>query len=576
MANGKKTLKKEVLLYSLTVIISSLLLLLILSETTIYTIEKSKVIHSSQEKTSLFADQTNQIISNIRYNIKAFSTSQFLQNSLVRNYPAGKYGDYLFDSAMKNSIINTMDIQNIISDGEIISSDQKIYYVSSNSTDKFLNEDQKILFDKMKQGNSSMLISLKEKNDGNCLNIIKKILEIQTGNFLGIISFDIKNDIFQQKYEIGISNNEEVFFIDKKGNYIDGTNKKAYNEFKSLINQNKIYELKKKGYLFERNNIFSMKELDNDMGYIIYQINKLFVYQGAIRNGLIILLLGIIIITISVIIFSIISSNISKPVVKLTNYALKVSDKKKSEIPKDVILREDEIGKLSQCINQMVISLNKLSNEVFIEQNKKREYELQLLQSQINPHFLYNCFDNLNTLIADDRKEDSFSMVKYLERYYRSILSKGRSVITIDEELFLVENYLKIQQIKTPLKFKYMINISENLKQYRIFKMCLQPIVENSVMHGFNHDFKKIGMIEINISENQNDIFIDVIDNGLGINEDNLNTIFDVQADSIPNHFGLRNIKQRIELMYGKKYGIRVESKLYKGTTVKIKIPKRI
>ena len=229
---------------------------------------------------------------------------------------------------------------------------------------------------------------------------------------------------------------------------------------------------------------------------------------------------------------------------------------------------------LAERFQKMNRNIHNLTMRICNEQALKKEYELNLLQAQINPHFLYNCLDNISSLIADYKTETATSMIHHLGRYYRGVLSKGRNMITIGEEIQLLQDYMEIHLQKAPELFQYMIQIDENVAELKILKMLLQPIVENTILHGFT-GYKKNRHIAIVGEQRGPVIYITVEDDGRGIQKDVLDSVFTETASVIiPKHFGLKNVQERIRLKYGEAYGASVWSEPDKGTRVTVSFPK--
>ena len=218
-------------------------------------------------------------------------------------------------------------------------------------------------------------------------------------------------------------------------------------------------------------------------------------------------------------------------------------------------------------------SIRELTIRIYNEQNQKKEFELRLLQAQINPHFLYNCLDNISSLITDKKNDTSISMIYHLGKYYRYVLSKGRNIITIHEEIDLIRNFLEIHLIKSPDLFTYNIEIDPLVLDFKILKMLLQPIVENSVVHGFS-GYTTGGRLYVKGFSESDNIFIIISDNGKGIPENILNSLFLPTSPSFPKHFGLKNIKERLQLKFGDNFHFEVSSVENKKTEVTIRFPK--
>lgn len=166
-------------------------------------------------------------------------------------------------------------------------------------------------------------------------------------------------------------------------------------------------------------------------------------------------------------------------------------------------------------------------------------------------------------------------MLLHLGRYYRAILSKGRNIIAIKEEVWLIKDYLEIQLIKSPHLFTYGIETDPELEDSKILKMLLQPLVENCVIHGFS-GFAIKGHIDIRIASNKNDVKITVSDNGRGMSTSMLAQVFTTSSTAVPMHFGLKNVQDRIVLKFGSDYGLSIQSKENEGTAITVCFPKLI
>ncbi len=208
------------------------------------------------------------------------------------------------------------------------------------------------------------------------------------------------------------------------------------------------------------------------------------------------------------------------------------------------------------------------------------DLELKLLQAQINPHFLYNTLDNIIWLAEDGRKDEVEDIASSLSQFFRTTLSGGRDFITVREELDHIEAYLHIQRQRYRDILSYNIEVPEELTDYMIIKMTLQPIVENALYHGIKN---KRGGGNISISGRQEGeyVFLTVKDNGMGMDQETLKYLKGIisgktkpSADN--TGFGMSNVAERMRLNYGNHCGINILSEYGSGTEVEIYIPKRI
>lgn len=238
----------------------------------------------------------------------------------------------------------------------------------------------------------------------------------------------------------------------------------------------------------------------------------------------------------------------------------------------------DELSILSDSFNDMASKLEQQVKSIKLEQENLRHMESKLLQTQINPHFLYNTLDTIIWLIEVDKNKEAIDMVVSLSEFFRIVVSKGKDFITVREEETHIKSYLQIQQSRYKDILDYEINIPEELYGYQILKLTMQPIIENSLYHGIKM-LRSRGKITVT-GEIINEILcFHVIDNGIGMDEQKLNALreeIEKPGSKQSSGFGLANVNKRIKLNYGNNYGLDIQSEKGKGTDITIKIPARI
>lgn len=232
----------------------------------------------------------------------------------------------------------------------------------------------------------------------------------------------------------------------------------------------------------------------------------------------------------------------------------------------------DEVGNLMNSFNRMVERIDGLIRDVSEAEKKRRTYEIAALQEQINPHFLYNTLESVCALARADRNRDVYSMVKSLSRFYRMTLNDGRNIVTIREELDLVEYYLNIQKVRYADTIRFEIDVPDAVARNRIVKLTLQPIVENAIYHGLKHK-RRLGTITIRGSLDGDCAAITVTDDGAGIPQEKIETL--LRSDDFGEKgFGLWSVHERLKLQFGDPYGIDIESETDRGTTVTVRVPR--
>jgi two-component system sensor histidine kinase YesM len=240
---------------------------------------------------------------------------------------------------------------------------------------------------------------------------------------------------------------------------------------------------------------------------------------------------------------------------------------------------DDELGELIDNYNYMISKMSILVDEQYKSGKAVKNAELKALQSQINPHFLYNTLDMINWMAYKNMNSEISSAVKNLAKFYKLSLNKGKDVISIEDELNHVSLYVEIQNMRYSNRLFLEINVDDSIKNCSIPKITLQPIVENSITHGIFAKGDVKGKILITGSINDDYIYLKVCDDGIGIKENDLSTILSPDkikpsnANSKGSGYGINNINERLKLYYGEDCGLSFSSIYGQGTTVTIKIP---
>ncbi|WP_083204996.1 sensor histidine kinase [Bacillus sp. FJAT-27264] len=232
-----------------------------------------------------------------------------------------------------------------------------------------------------------------------------------------------------------------------------------------------------------------------------------------------------------------------------------------------------EVEQLSKRFNLMLQRIRQLMEQIIYEQETKRKGELEVLQSQINPHFLYNTLNSVIRLAERGKTDEVVTMIHSLSKFFRISLSKGKNIITVQEELDHIRHYLVIQSFRFKNKFKYEIHAQDEVLQCQTIKLILQPIVENALYHGIEM-MPDEGLITIRAELQNKLIVITISDNGLGMSKETLSTILTgVCKVESGSGVGVRNVNERIKLYYGREFGISFESAIEEGTTVTLTFP---
>lgn len=234
----------------------------------------------------------------------------------------------------------------------------------------------------------------------------------------------------------------------------------------------------------------------------------------------------------------------------------------------------DEIGKLINSFNYMVTRISMLIAEQYQSGKEIKNAELKALQAQINPHFLYNTLDLINWKAIDNDVPEIALIAHSLAKFYKLSLNKGREIVSIEDEIDHIKNYVQIQNMRFDNRINLVINIDPFIRQYRILKIILQPIVENSILHGIlENRNKQEGVINISSHLVNNTLVLIVEDNGIGMTMEKAQEILTTDSIADTHGYGVQNVNQRIKLYYGQQYGLSYWSSPGEGTKVEITIP---
>ncbi len=263
----------------------------------------------------------------------------------------------------------------------------------------------------------------------------------------------------------------------------------------------------------------------------------------------------------------VIAKSISKRILLLSRKMRGVRDGNLEKI--DIAEQKDEVGNLVTDYNYMIDEIQYLLYEQFELGQEKKGAELKALQSQINPHFLYNTLDMINWMAQKNESENIRDTVFALSKYYRLILNKGEDIVTIGDEIKLCNAYISIQQKRFKDRIKFKVDVEENILIYLIPKITIQPLIENSIIHGIAETSGRNGTIIVSGWEDGGNIILSVTDNGVGID-----SVEDIENKTSGSRYGIRNIEMRLTMFYGMTQCINYDSKKGLGTCVSLNIKK--
>jgi len=312
--------------------------------------------------------------------------------------------------------------------------------------------------------------------------------------------------------------------------------------------------------------------------YLYYEAAHLNALQTAMIRNMVVLMSAVVVLsTVLLYILLTYSRKLSRRIVDPINRIckrLEAIGKGDLHVCEPVQADVEEIQLLSDGIESMVGRLKQLIDKNAEQEKQRRRTMLALLQAQMTPHFLYNTLDTIIWLIESGEISEAVNMVCSLSNYFRFSLSRGQNVITLAEEEQHIRSYLEIQQMRYRDLMDYEINIPDQLKSYILPKLTLQPLVENALYHGIKISRRK-GFIRVTGAEQNGHIVLEVVDDGSGMTKERLDEVRASLAEDKSEGFGLRTVHERIQILFGREYGLDIYSMPDAGTRVTVTIPKQ-
>jgi two-component system sensor histidine kinase YesM len=412
---------------------------------------------------------------------------------------------------------------------------------------------------------------------------IKEINDIETRKPIGCILFDMNTNIFKNILDnMNLTQYQEFLVIDNNKTILYHTDEKYIStQFRSDY-ISKLLKLKT-GSMIEDIDGSPMLITYNTSAMTNWTVISIIPVSVLFKNitdlKFIIALTILLCILMAFFIAILLSRTITKPLSSL-QAIMKKAESGQFDLSVPVKAR-DEIGELSLSFNHMLARINELVSTVYQTEILKKEAELNALQAQINPHFLYNTLQTIDVMAEREGVELISTICQSLAKIFRYSINRGREIVPLANEIQHVRNYVYIQKLRFGNKFEMEYAIEQELYEYQTIKLILQPLIENALFHGIEN---KKGSCTIKISARKLDdiIMLEVTDSGIGMARAQLDIlrgslneeIIHAQDHGLDRRsIGLKNVNARIKLYFGEKYGIDIESELNVGTSIKVTFP---
>lgn len=412
-------------------------------------------------------------------------------------------------------------------------------------------------------------------SDAGVISTIRPITQPHTDQVIGMIIIDMNYTYLQEMFMASwMQYEEKVLVLNHLGETMFSF---PYNiNLDSIITDNPAIIESQTTQLttdvFGKESIILSDTLNFSGWKVVRIINSEHIYEKTNQLApLALMALGILFI-LTWMISLILSHSFTKPIRELHQHILKVENGNfKTMIP---IKRKDELGQLAHSFNVMTQNLNALIQKMLIEEKEKSQMEFQILQSQINPHFLYNTLDSIKWLATiqnvDNIKDMTNSLINLLKY---NISSKG-TMVMLKEEIQSIVNYVEIQKYRFGDIFEVYYDIPSQLENLFILRFILQPIIENSIIHGFEDIGNSQFHITIKAFTKDDILFIVITDNGKGMDDVAIETLFTTEDKRNVMHsgIGLKNIHDRIQLYFGPEFGLKISSLSNQGTSIQLSL----
>ncbi|MBS4781661.1 MULTISPECIES: sensor histidine kinase [Clostridium] len=527
---------------------------------------QTRTILMKQEKSSI-ENYLTQAVSNMDNQLRIYNNlSDYIAfNQQISHVVSHEYDSY-YD--MYNQFSNVLDpmlasLKYFHSDINQITIYTKNNVVKHNTTLAPITEIENEDWYKIIKGNNDIhwFVSQDEKK----VFCARNIPTLENNYEVGVLYVQVDYEKLFESFKQMNDSNYGIFIMDELGNNIfnfdqfedpNKSRKMTFDEFNKGIGKENIYT------------IVTAHSVNNNWTVSLYKPQKL-IYEST--NFMI---TGNVIAIMLLIVFSIIITSVLSKVMVSGLEKLRANMEEVEKGNMEITVKsnnEDEVGALIRGFEKMILQIKALIEDVYESRLIQKDYEMKALQAQINPHFLYNSLSLINWMALETDQEDISKITLSLSTFYRTALNKGKNILRVRDEIKNMRSYLDIQLMMHDYEFDVDVQVEEDILDYNILNLILQPLIENAINHGIDLKTNGRGCIKI-IGEKQNDeIVLIVSDNGVGMSNEQAESILTNKS----NGYGVKNVNERIKLYYGEQYQLKIESDIGIGTKVKVTIPIR-
>lgn len=534
-----------------------------------------KEIKTQQEQKLIFiSDKLEQSMDAIEFLARSIANNYSIINNIL-NYQKNKnsYEQIVFQnnmsqnlSAVAYSLKDIVSVNILMDDPQLRTTKLNgVYNYNGYAVDKGVAE--------IKELSSGWLYS--RENGLELLpyvdHIITYVLRIYSGVYygdaLGHLVINLDESMFYEQIKPYNQDGAEILIYDWEGNIISSTDRDVLG--KNMVEtEYAVYDPAfQENSEFRKNKIISIYQM-KESDYSILAVQDYAQITAAVKDVQKFLVRTFFVLFFSFLVFSaFLAYKISKPILQLAKGVMGVEEgdwNKRIEVKSRIY----EIRVLNKEFNYKIEKIEKLVECILVQEKEKQKRDMEILQAQINPHFLYNTLETINWMALSMKQKEISQMVVLLGTFLRLSLNKGKNVYLVRDELNHLKCYLDIQNIRCGGKISFSLEVEEEVQECRMVKLLLQPLVENAILHGF--DFRKgMGKILLKAYKEGEYLCFRVEDDGCGMTEEQINSICDMESES---GYGLKNVIKRIAFYYGNGCGLTIHSIPGEGTAIEIKI----
>lgn len=400
------------------------------------------------------------------------------------------------------------------------------------------------------------------------LSFFRPFFSYETGEKLGYIEIAVPEASISAIYASKTTEYNSLFLTDRDGRIVSTLDYQSIGEL--FTDFERLRPDSGSSHCFTFQAVLFGRHFPKLNWYLVNRIGYTEFFFPILLTGICCVGAGILLLAVCAMSAHRIARTITAPIQSLIGHMRTIRNGQWLLLPDAAFPSDQDMHLLFESFNRMITAQEALKNELVSSQREKDRMSLDLLQQQINPHFLYNTLDNICSLAEIGESDILVQMVMNLSSFYRNTLSSGRFHITVREELEITKAYLKIMEIRKNGKFRFSVDCREEAADCECIKLLLQPIVENSIYHGFS-DLDTQGSISIQAYCENDCVILKVEDNGCGFSREALEGIWNAPS----HHFGIRSIHQRIVLYYGEEYGMQIRTRPGKGCITTLTLPER-